>query len=102
VNTVIEATGNGYMEVSEKEGKFINKEPITYNQICLYTMEPLHQQKVFADKFKQFIPIERISAHHYKITFPDGGSNEYYFKDGMCVKGKLNTTWFTADLELTH
>jgi hypothetical protein len=63
-------------------------------------LEPLHLKKVFADKFKQFIPIETLGPHHYKITFPDGGSNEYYYKDGICVKGKLNTTWFTAELEL--
>jgi len=100
VNTKIEATTNGYMLVSEKESKPIYKDPITYNQICLYTVEPLHLKKVFADKFKQFIPIEIISPHHYKITFPDGASNEYFYQDGICVKAKLNTTWFTAEMEL--
>lgn len=102
VNTVIQATDNGYMEASQKMGKPIHKEPITYNQICLYTMEPVHQKKTYADKFKQFIPIETVGAHHYKVTFPDGGSNEYYYKDGICVKGKITSTWFDAELELTH
>lgn len=100
VNTQIRAAGNGYAVVNSKESKAVSSYPITYNMICLYTVEPLSVKMMFADKFKQAIPIETLGPHHYKITFPDGAYNEYYYQSGICTKVKLYTTWFNAEMVL--
>ena len=101
VNTQIQASNAGYtITDNKKEVKKIGKDPITYNLVCLYTVEPLHVKRIFADKFQKFIPVQTLGAHHYKISFPDGGNNEYFYRDGICVKVKLNTSWFSAEMNL--
>jgi hypothetical protein len=102
VNTEIQANGNAYVIVDQQNVKPLNSYPITYNLVCVYTVEPLHYTRVFVDKFKCFVPIESLGPHHYKITFPDGNYNEYYYKAGICTNVKLNTTWFDAELELKN
>jgi len=102
VNTKIEASGNAYMVTNRQEVKSLNHYPITYNMVCLYTVEPLHHTRVFVDKLQQFVLIESLGAHHYKITFPDGNYNEYYYQAGICTTLKLNNTWFRAEIELKN
>jgi hypothetical protein len=99
-NTRIQATGAAYKVTEKQETTLLKRYPITYNMVCLYTMEPAHVRQVFMDKYQKFVPIETISPHHYKIVFPDGASNEYYYQAGICVKVKLNSTWFSAVMEL--
>lgn len=100
VNTEIQASGRGYLVISRQNVKPLNSYPITCNLICLYTMEPLHQTRIFSDKFQQFISIENVGLHHYRIKFPDGNYNEYFYQSGTCIKVKLNSTWFCAEMEL--
>lgn len=102
VNTEIQTSGKGYVVISKQEVKPLKSYPITCNLVCLYTTEPLHTARVFADKFQQFIAIENLGAHHYRITLPDGNYNEYFYQAGTCIKVKLNSTWFSAEMELKH
>ena len=102
VNTKIQATGAAYKVTDKQEITLLKRYPITYNMVCLYTMEPEHVRQVFMDKYRKFVPIETISPHHYKIVFPDGASNEYRYRDGVCVNIKLHGTWFSAVMELEN
>lgn len=99
-NTQIRATGNGYAVVNESAAKPVSSHPITYSMICMYTVEPLGVKMMFADKFRRALPIETLGPHHYKVTFPDGASNEYYYQSGICTKVLLHTTWFDAEMIL--
>ncbi|HUP12096.1 MAG TPA: DUF6134 family protein [Niastella sp.] len=100
VNTEIKAQGNRYHVTSRAVTKPLNNYPITYNLVCLYTVEPLHRTTVFVEKFQRFVPIETLGPHQYKVTFPDGAYNEYYYKAGICIKVKVSTTWFRAEMNL--
>lgn len=102
VNTEIHMDGKGYRIISKTTTKPLDKYPITYNMICLYTVEPLHHKHIFSDRFGEFLPVKTLGLHHYKITFPDGNYNEYYYKGGLCTRVKLNTTWFSAEMELKN
>lgn len=102
MNTEIEAEGKSYTVINNTDAKPLNKYPITYNMVCVYTVEPLRRTRVFADKFQQFVPVEYICPHHYKITFPDGSYNEYYYRAGVCIKVKINATWFDAEMQLKN
>lgn len=99
-NTKMQATGAAYKVTNKQQTTLLKNYPITYNMICLYTVEPVHVRHVFMDKYQQFVPVEVLGAHHYKLTFPDGAYNEYYYKDGLCVKVKMNSNWFNAIMEL--
>jgi hypothetical protein len=102
VNTKIQATGAAYKLTGKQETLLLKRYPITFNMVCLYTLEPVHERQVFMDKYQKFVPIETIGPHHYKIVFPDGAFNEYYYQAGICVKVKLNSTWFSAEMELKN
>lgn len=102
VNTEIQANGKMYVLIDKQEAKPLNRYPITYNMVCLYTIEPLHHTRIFADKYQQFVPIENPKPHQYKITFPDGNYNEYYYQAGICTHVEFNSTWFSAEMELKH
>ncbi|HAO46560.1 MAG TPA: hypothetical protein PLZ45_01255 [Ferruginibacter sp.] len=73
---------------------------INYQTICLYIMEPVGRRQVYVDKYQQLVSIHKMAAHHYKIIFPDGDYNEYFYENGICCKVKVTTTYFNAELKL--
>ena len=95
-------TGNGY-EVEEASGKKeLNIRNVTYNMDCLYFQEPGSITQVYSDNFQQFVPIEKKPEGYYKIKFPDGNSNNYYYKDGVCAAIHINHTFYSADIVLSQ
>jgi hypothetical protein len=102
VNTHIQANGAAYKVTNKQETEVLKQYPITYNMVCLYTMEPLHVRNVFMDKNQKFAPIEKTGPHQYKIMFPDGGFNEYWYQNGTCTRIKMNSTWFSIEMELKN
>jgi hypothetical protein len=101
-NTRMQAAGNGYTVVSQKETKSLRRYPITYNMVCLYTMEPLHRTTVFSDRFQKFLPVETLGPHQYKITFPDGAHSEYWYKNGVCTSINIHGILFSAEMSLKN
>lgn len=101
VNTQMQATAVGY-KVSGGAVQELKQGPITYNMVCLYGTEPVQVRQVFADKYHRFVPIEVQGPHHYKITFPDGAANEYFYRNGVCISVALNNTWFSVKMELKN
>lgn len=94
-------TGNGY-EVEEASGKKeLDIKNVSYNMNCLYFKEPVGIAQVYSDNFQQFVPIEKEPEGFYKIKFPDGNSNKYYYKNGVCSAIHVDHTWYSADIVLT-
>jgi hypothetical protein len=73
---------------------------IYYNMVCLYTQEPVSVNQVYSDKFQKFLPIQILGKQHYKIDFPDGNSNQYYYQNGICRRIESNNTLFPVVMEL--
>ena len=95
----IKATGNIYTIYNEDKTEKLNNYPIRYNMLSLYTNEPVNFSTVFSDNFQQ-LTIQTINPHHYKIKFPDGNSNEYFYTNGMCTKVKISHSLYSATIEL--
>ena len=70
-----------------------------YNRV--YISEPLNITKVYSDDFEQQVDIQKIADHHYKIKFPDGNYNEYFYTDGVCSKIEIHHSLYSASIELT-
>jgi hypothetical protein len=102
VNTRMQAAGNGYTVVSHSKTKSLRRYPITYNMVCLYTLEPLHRTTVFSDRFQEFLPVETLRPHQYKVTFPDGAYSEYRYQNGLCTNIKIHGTLFSAEMSLKN
>jgi hypothetical protein len=95
-------TGSNY-EVEESSGKkLLDVKMVTYNMDCLYFQEPVDITQVYSDNFQQFVPILKNPEGYYKIKFPDGNSNFYYYKNGVCSAIHINHTWYSADIVLMY
>jgi hypothetical protein len=96
----IKATDGIYLIYNDGKTEKLNNYPIRYNMLSLYTNEPLNFSAVFSDNFQQLLTIQTINPHHYKIKFPDGNSNEYFYTNGMCTKVKISHSLYSATIEL--
>ena len=101
INKQIKNNGNGLTVLNEGTAKELKNFRVKYSTHCLYATEPLTFTNVFSDNYQKFIPIVKLASHHYKLTFPDGNSNEYFYEDGVCKKVKVKNNLFEAEFVLS-
>lgn len=94
------ATGNSYTIFKGSQEEKLNNYPIRYNMLSIYWTEPVNISSVYSDNFQQYVTIQKINAHHYKIKFPDGNYNEYYYNNGICTKVEVHHSFYRASFEL--
>ncbi len=99
-NRQIQNTGNKITITNKNKTPLEKAYVIHYGMHCLYATEPLTQTTVFSDNYQQFLAIEKLGPQHYRIKLPDGGSNEYFYQDGICRRVKLKSTLFDAEFVL--
>lgn len=100
-NKQIRNNGTGLTVTDEGAEQVLKNYLVRYSTHCLYTTEPVAFANVFSDNYKKFIPIVKLAEHHYKLTFPDGNSNEYFYENGICKKVKVKSSLFDAEFLLT-
>jgi hypothetical protein len=96
----IKATDGIYTIYNDDKTEKLTNFPIRYNMLSLYLNEPTSFSTVFSDNFQQVLTIQTVNPHHYKIKFPDGNSNEYFYTNGMCTKVKISHSLYSATIEL--
>lgn len=94
------AINNQYLVRSGTNSETIGIYPITYNMLSLYSAEPANVDKVYSDNFQHFVDIKRVDAHKYKINFPDGNTNYYYYQNGELILVEVNSTWYSISIVL--
>ena len=94
------ASGSSYTIFNGTKTETLNKYPIRYNMLSIYTVEPVNIGKVYSDNFQQFLDIQKLALHHYKIKFPDGNYCEYYYSNGICSKVEVHHSLYSATIEL--
>ena len=94
--------GRNYVVTKGKYSDTIGNYPISYNMICLYASEPVHVPKVYSDNFQRFLDIQTIGDHHYKIVFPEGNYNEYYYSNGLCTRVEVYHRLYRSSFELKN
>ena len=100
VNKKTQLSGNNYVITKGRQSEALNNYPIRYNMICLYLQEPITISKVYSDNFQQFLAIQKLGDHHYKIDFPDGNYNEYHYSNGLCSKVEVRHRFYNSTIEL--
>src|SRR5436190_3938928 len=95
------ANGNTYTVYQGNKTETLDNYPIRYNMLSVYVIEPVNITKVYSDNFQQQIDIQKIADHHYKIKFPDGNYNEYFYTNGVCSKIEIHHRLYSALIELT-
>jgi hypothetical protein len=100
INKQTKQVGTNYIiTVNGKDERFESL-PIRYNMVRLYTHEPSNVLQIFSDKFQQNLNLQKTGIHQYRICFPDGNSNDYYYQDDVCTRIIINHTFYSAIIEL--
>lgn len=82
-----------------EEGKLkkVIDSPLRHTAMEMYFKEPVKEAWVFSERFCDNFKIEKEGVDNYKIDFPGGCTNHYYYEDGRCFKIKINT--LISDME---
>jgi predicted PurR-regulated permease PerM len=100
VNKQTKASGDTYQTSSDGKPGSLSNKFIDYNLILLYSNEPVNVQIVYSDNFQQFLHIQKVSEHKYKIDLPDGNYNYYSFLNGICSNVEVHHTFYTIQITL--
>jgi hypothetical protein len=79
----------------------VNIMPIAFNILCLYFQEPDTITRVYSDTKQEYGEIEKMPDGGYKVSFPDGDNNKYYYSNGVCTKVVINHSFYSAEFILT-
>jgi hypothetical protein len=102
INQQIRYVNHRYVISSDGDEENLDNVKIYYNLVCLYNHEPLKVNLVYSDKYQKFLSIQKVEDHHYKIKFPDGSGNDYYYENGTCIKIRIDHTLYSALMELNQ
>ena len=70
------------------------------NLLSLYFQEPRGTDIVYCDNHECFIKVTKTDDGGYKVKFPDGNSNIYYYRAGICCKVIISHTFYTVEVIL--
>jgi hypothetical protein len=100
VDKKTKANGTTYTVYKGSKTETLNNYPIRYNMLSVYISEPVNITQVYSDNFQQQVNIQKLADHHYKIKFPDGNYNEYFYTKGICSKVEIHHSLYSATIEL--
>lgn len=102
INKKTRYVGNAYVINSRGTEEKLENIRIYYNLVCIYSHEPCTTKLIYSDKYQQFLAIQQLDDHHYKIRFPDGSANDYWYQQGICTKVEIDHSFYTVVMELNQ
>ena len=91
---------NEYEVFENDEKQKLSFSSIGANLQSLYFDEPINSKSVYCDNQKCFVKVTKTTDGGYKVTFPKGNTNCYYYKEGLCVKVKITHTFYSVEIIL--
>lgn len=70
---------------------------VKFTAIQLYFKEPLNGLSVFSERFCDMFEVEKEKGG-YKVDFPGGSTNTYYYRNGICYRVLIET--LISDMEI--
>lgn len=89
---------NQYEVFSNSESQKLTFSAITTNLLQLYFQEPTASKLVYCDNLQCLVKVIKTADGGYKIKFPNGNTNCYYYKEGVCIKIKIEHTFYSATI----
>lgn len=96
LNKQTKFAGGKYEVVENGAKETLSHSFIGLNLLSLYFKEPVGIDMVYCDNHECFIKIIKMNDGGYKIKFPDGNSNCYYYSGGICTKIKIQHSFYSA------
>ena len=100
VNKQTRFVADKYEVVENGETQNLNISNISVNLLSLYFLEPAGINMLYSDKFGSLVKITKTDDGGYKVKFPDGNSNVFYYSKGICTNVKIEHTFYTATVIL--
>lgn len=102
INKQLRYVNDNYIINNDGKEERLDNVRIYYNLVCIYNHEPVTTTLIFSDKYQKFLSIQKLEQHHYRIRFPDGSANDYWFEDGVCKKIEVDHKLYSAVMELNQ
>jgi hypothetical protein len=96
----IRLLANEYEILENGEKEKLSLLTINANLLCLYFQEPIDSKTVYCENQQCFVNVTRTNDGGYKVKFPNGNTNCYYYKEGVCTKVKIMHTFYSAEIIL--
>ncbi len=100
VNTQVRWDGSAYQFINNGETATSKDKYIMANMMMLFFSIPGPSLSVFTDHFQTFIPMEKINAEEYKTTLPNGTEKHFIYKNGICRRLQIKSTFYDIAMEL--
>ena len=68
------------------------------NLVTLYFNEPVNLSQVYCDNHESMARIVLLESGRYRVTFPDGSYNVFYYQNGKCVKVEAFNSLYKVQL----
>lgn len=91
-----------YEVLENEEKETLSFAYIGANLLSMYFEEPVAINAVYCETRQCFMPVSKSIDGGYKIKFPDGNSNSYYYTKGACTKIKISHTFYSVVILLNH
>lgn len=69
----------------------INSNKITYCTVDLYFIEPVDIKAVFSTMYAEFLDLQEVSPHRYKLSSPRSKDTYYTYENGALVVVEIDT-----------
>ncbi len=89
-----------YIVQENGQNENLNFSFIGTNLLSMYFYEPQGINLVYCDKHECFLKIIKTEDGGYKVKFPDGNSNCFYYNAGTCYKIQISHTFYSAEIIL--
>lgn len=89
-----------YVVTEDGELQNLSYSFIGSNLLSLYFHEPVGITTVYCDKQSCFVDVTKTNDGGYKVKFPDGNSNCFYYANGVCTKILISHTFYSAQIIL--
>lgn len=76
---------NGVYEIDNNGEKIVEKNPIKFSVTKLFFEEPLGVQKVWIERLSEYVDLEKIEDHQYRVKV-EGKYNFYTYENGKLVE----------------
>ncbi len=98
VNKELQWLGEAYVLRDKNKTKQFPYTTITQNLVTLYFQEPKTIKRVYCDNYNTMGTVIPLEDHAYKIVFPDGNYNIFYYKQQKLERIEVFHTLYRVDL----
>ncbi|MEN9909338.1 MAG: hypothetical protein RLZZ540_2487 [Bacteroidota bacterium] len=102
LNKEIRFVENEYEIIENDKKTKLSCPKIDTNLLSLFFQEPKNAEEVYCDNQQRFIKLSKADDGGYRMKFPNGNYNCYYYKEGICVKVKMQHKFYIAEIIIKY